>query len=85
MRYRLSVNKGAHGGHRWQIVDKGTGKTKALSVVSEFYESAGEAAAAGHAFIDGMQRPQSKCYRYLATAALAGLLVGVVICRLGGL
>ena len=85
MRYRLSVNKGAHGGHRWQIVDKGTGKTKALSVVNEFYESAGEAAAAGHAFIDGMQRPQTKCAKMLSAAFFAGLLVGVAICRLGGI
>ena len=84
MKYRLGISKGKNGNYRWQIVNKVTGKAAALSLVNEHYLTKGEAAAAGHKFIDGMQRPH-KCHKYLAAAAIAGVLVGIAICRLGGL
>lgn len=84
MKYRVSVSQGKHGHHRWQIVDRVTGKAKALSLVSETYETHGLAMRAGLEFVRGMQKP-CRCNQFLLAGLVVGAALGILLCRVGGM
>ena len=85
-KYRITATKGKQGMIRWRVVHKHTGKTAALSNVNETYHSHAEAMRAGLVFAEGMQkRPPPNLKMLLIVATATGILLGIGLCRLGGL
>ena len=83
MKYRVIVKQGKGGLCRWQIVDKQTDKVIALAQINDTHPTRGDAMRAGLAFVKGMQAKRG-CDRYLVVCVVAGMLIGIGLCRLMG-